>query len=75
MPDVQYQKLVLYDAIEDEVWITQDRHAPMSSVVHQPADLREKTQSIDGGFNGAKYVDCTDGITFDEISRDTLEIT
>jgi hypothetical protein len=56
VPDVQYQKLVPHDAIEDEIGITQDRHAPMSGIVYQAADLRKETQGVDGGFNGAEYI-------------------
>jgi hypothetical protein len=47
----------------------------MSGVVHQSADLRKETQGVDGGLNGAEYVDRADRITFDEISGDALKIT
>lgn len=44
MPDVQYQKLIPYDSIEDEIWVMQDWYTPMPGVVDYTANAGQNTQ-------------------------------
>lgn len=47
MPDVQYQKLISYDSIEDEIWVMQDWYTPMPGVVDYTANAGQNTQCFD----------------------------
>jgi hypothetical protein len=42
MPDVKYEKLILCDAIVNEIWISENWQAAVPRIVDDAADLRKE---------------------------------
>lgn len=74
MPDVKYQKLITRYTVEDDIGIAQNRHAAMTSIIDDAADLWKEIQRVDRGFDRAQYSRKSIGITFAQISGNAVEI-